>query len=93
MVAFASGGRRRGEIARLRCEQLSTEPRSKSPPLPSLAIHLGRTKTSTGEQDDIVYLTGQPVAALKAWPSPRVCPSLHLRRMLPPCHKMAGSGR
>ncbi|NEJ82865.1 tyrosine-type recombinase/integrase, partial [Rhizobium leguminosarum] len=37
------------------------------PPLPSLAIHLGRTKTTTGEQDDIVYLTGRPVEALIAW--------------------------
>jgi hypothetical protein len=37
------------------------------PPLPSLAIHLGRTKTSSGEQDDVVYLTGRPVEALNAW--------------------------
>jgi hypothetical protein len=37
------------------------------PPLLSLAIHLGRTKTTTGEQDDIVYLTGRPVEALNAW--------------------------
>ncbi|MBX4865186.1 tyrosine-type recombinase/integrase, partial [Rhizobium bangladeshense] len=37
------------------------------PPLPSLAIHLGRTKTTTGEHDDIVYLTGRPVEALTAW--------------------------
>ncbi|MBX5196722.1 site-specific integrase [Rhizobium laguerreae] len=70
MVAFASGGRRRSEIAGLRCEQLTVEPpieEPDGPPLPSLAIHLGRTKTSSGEQDDVVYLTGRPVEALNAW--------------------------
>ncbi|NNH65900.1 site-specific integrase [Rhizobium laguerreae] len=70
MVAFASGGRRRSEIAGLRREQLTVEPPipvENGAPLPSLAIHLGRTKTSTGEQDDIVYLTGRPVEALNAW--------------------------
>ncbi|MBY3417217.1 site-specific integrase [Rhizobium laguerreae] len=70
MVAFASGGRRRSEIAGLRREQLTVEPPIEmpdGPPLPSLAIHLGRTKTSSGEQDDVVYLTGRPVEALNAW--------------------------
>jgi len=70
MVAFASGGRRRSEIAGLRREQLTVEPPIEvpdGPPLPSLAIHLGRTKTTTGEQDDVVYLTGRPVEALNAW--------------------------
>ncbi|TCU08674.1 site-specific integrase [Rhizobium sullae] len=70
MVAFASGGRRRSEIAGLRVEQLTVEPPIEVPdgsPLPSLAIRLGRTKTTSGEQDDIVYLTGRPVDALKAW--------------------------
>lgn len=70
MVAFASGGRRRSEIAGLRCEQLTVEPPipiENGAPLPSLAIHLGRTKTTTGEQDDVVYLTGRPVEALTAW--------------------------
>lgn len=70
MVAFASGGRRRSEIAGLRREQLTVEapiPVENDAPLPSLAIHLGRTKTSTGEQDDVVYLTGRPVDALNAW--------------------------
>ena len=70
MVAFASGGRRRSEIAGLRVEQLSVEAPiavADGPPLPSLAIHLGRTKTTSGEQDDVVYLTGRPVEALKAW--------------------------
>nr|WP_205931947.1 site-specific integrase [Rhizobium leguminosarum] len=70
MVAFASGGRRRSEIAGLRREQMTVEPPipvENSAPLPSLAIHLGRTKTSSGEQDDVVYLTGRPVEALNAW--------------------------
>ncbi|MGV2114235.1 tyrosine-type recombinase/integrase [Agrobacterium salinitolerans] len=72
MVAFASGGRRRSEIAGLRLEQLTEEAPIEVPnsaPLPSLAIHLGRTKTTTGEQDDVVYLTGRPVEALYAWMS------------------------
>ncbi|MBX4892942.1 MULTISPECIES: tyrosine-type recombinase/integrase [Rhizobium] len=70
MVAFGSGGRRRSEIAGLRVEQLSVEAPIEVPggsPLPSLAIHLGRTKTSDGEQDEVVYLTGRPVEALNAW--------------------------
>jgi len=70
MVAFASGGRRRSEIAGLRREQLTVEPPIEvpdGPPLPSLAIHLGRTKTTSGDEDDVVYLTGRPVEALNAW--------------------------
>lgn len=70
MAAFASGGRRRSEIAGLRREQLSVEPPitvEGGPPLPSLAIHLGRTKTSGAEHDEVVYLTGRPVDALNAW--------------------------
>ncbi|MDR6820967.1 integrase [Neorhizobium sp. 2083] len=70
MVAFASGGRRRSEIAGLRLEQLTVEAPIEvegGPPLPSLAIHLGRTKTTTGEEDELVYLTGRPVEALNAW--------------------------
>ncbi len=70
MVAFASGGRRRSEIAGLRLEQLTVEAPiavADGPPLPSLAIHLGRTKTTSGEEDEVVYLTGRPVEALNAW--------------------------
>ncbi|WP_430246462.1 site-specific integrase (plasmid) [Neorhizobium sp. DAR64861/K0K2] len=70
MVAFASGGRRRSEISSLRVEQISVEPPIKTdsgPPLPSRAIHLGRTKTSGADHDEIVYLTGRPVEALDAW--------------------------
>ena len=70
MVAFASGGRRRSEIAGLRREQFTVEPPivvEGVPPLPSLSIHLGRTKTSGSEHDEVVYLTGQPGDALNAW--------------------------
>lgn len=70
MVAFASGGRRRSEIASLRVEQISVEPpieTDSGPPLPSRAIHLGRTKTSGADHNEIVYLTGRPVEALDAW--------------------------
>ncbi|HEY0120832.1 MAG TPA: site-specific integrase [Rhizobium sp.] len=70
MVAFASGGRRRSEIAGLRREQLTVEPPitvEGHPPLLSLAIHLGRTKTSGSEHDEVVYLTGRPVDALNLW--------------------------
>lgn len=70
MVAFASGGRRRSEIAGLRVEQLSVEAPIElhdGSPLPSLAIHLGRTKTTSGEEDAVVHLTGRPVEALNAW--------------------------
>ena len=70
MVAFASGGRRRSEIAALRVQQLSIEApieQADGSPLHSLAIHLGRTKTSGADREDVVYLTGRPVEALNAW--------------------------
>ncbi|MCF1436592.1 tyrosine-type recombinase/integrase [Agrobacterium vitis] len=70
MVAFASGGRRRSEIAGLRMEQLSREgpiPVDSGSPLISLSIHLGWTKTSGEDNDEVVYLTGRPVEALNAW--------------------------
>nr|WP_210314601.1 site-specific integrase [Rhizobium lentis] len=70
MVAFASGGRRRSEVAGLRKEQLTIEPPiagEDRSPLPSLSIHLGRTKNSGAGQDENVYLTGRPVEALNAW--------------------------
>ena len=70
MVAFASGGRRRSEVAGLRTEQLTIEAPvagEDGTPLPSLSIHLGRTKNSGANQDEVVYLTGRPVDALNAW--------------------------
>ncbi len=35
--------------------------------LPSISIDLGRTKTSDGSREEIVFLTGAPVDALDAW--------------------------
>ena len=70
MVGFASGGRRRSEIAGLRHEQLTIEApvvAKDGTPLPSLSIHLGRTKTSGADEEELVYLTGRPVEALNAW--------------------------
>jgi len=70
MVAFGSGGRRRSEIAGLRVEQLQPEEPIQidgAPHLPSLSIHLGRTKTSGADNDEVVYLSGRPVDALNAW--------------------------
>lgn len=74
LVAFASGGRRRSEIAGLRVSQLIKQaPVLRDPKkpeagaLPCLAIQLGRTKTGSADEDNRVYLVGRPVAALQAW--------------------------
>jgi integrase len=74
LTAFASGGRRRSEMAGLRVEDLEDEkpvradPNDKnSPPLPCLSIRLGRTKTTTSDDDEHVLLIGRPVIALKRW--------------------------
>ena len=74
MVAFASGGRRRSEVAHLRLEQLRDEPPVSvnaadpaSSPLPCLAIQLGRTKTTSANDDGRVLMVGPPVIALKRW--------------------------
>ena len=74
LIAFASGGRRRSEIARLRIDQLSEETPvgsdpgdPQSPPLPCMGIALGRTKTRQADEDAKVYLVGPPVEALNDW--------------------------
>lgn len=74
LLAFASGGRRRSEVARLRVEQLSKEPEvlldpcdPKSLTLPCLAIQLGRTKTGDASDEGRVFLVGPPVEALLEW--------------------------
>ncbi|WP_429819528.1 site-specific integrase [Ensifer sp. B1-9] len=74
LIAFASGGRRRSEVAALRVEDLTEEepvrvdPTDKnSPPLPCLSIRLGRTKTTTSNDHEQVFLIGRPVMALRRW--------------------------
>jgi integrase len=74
LLAFASGGRRRSEVARLRAEQISDEPTvpldttdPKSPTLPCVSIQLGRTKTGDAGDEGRVFLVGPPVLALREW--------------------------
>ena len=74
LLAFASGGRRRSEVARLRVEQLRDEPPARldprdpeSPTLPCLAIQLGWTKTGDADEEGRVLLVGPPVEALREW--------------------------
>ena len=74
LTAFASGGRRRSQVAAMHVEDLtdeepvSADPADKdSPPLPCLSIRLGRTKTTIADDDEHVLLIGRPVTALKRW--------------------------
>jgi integrase len=74
LLAFASGGRRRSGVARLRVEQPRNEPPAPvdprdagSPTLPCLAIQLGRTKTRDADEEGRVLLVGPPVEALREW--------------------------
>jgi len=70
LTAFASGGRRRSEIAGLRLEQIVREPsvpldpaNPRSEALPCLSIVLGRTKTGSADEDSRVLLIGPPPSA------------------------------
>jgi integrase len=74
LLAFASGGRRRSEVARLRVEQIDDELPApldpldpKSPKLPCVSIRLGRTKTGNAGDEGRVFLVGPPVEALREW--------------------------
>ncbi|TGR00983.1 integrase [Mesorhizobium sp. M4B.F.Ca.ET.190.01.1.1] len=74
LTAFASGGRRRSEVAGLRAGQLRDEdpvpvdPKDPdSEKLPCLSIHLGRTKTTQADTDAFVLLIGRPVSTMKDW--------------------------
>ncbi|MET1416819.1 site-specific integrase [Roseibium sp. HPY-6] len=75
LLGFASGGRRRSEIAGLRMDRIQFEEpvpsdpdQPDSPLLPCATIRLGRTKTEDASQDDNhVLLLGRPVDALQAW--------------------------
>jgi integrase len=74
LLAFASGGRRRSEVAALRVEDLIEEEPVRSNPsdpasplLACLSIRLGRTKTAAADENECVILIGKPVIALKNW--------------------------
>lgn len=74
ITAFASGGRRRSEIASLRFEQIVEEEPVPADPkepggekLPCLSIRLGRTKTTQADSDAFVLLVGRPVTVLQSW--------------------------
>lgn len=74
LAAFASGGRRRSEIAGLRVEDIVQEPdvlaepaNAASAKLPCRSLRLGRTKTTDAAEDARSYLVGKPVLALEAW--------------------------
>lgn len=74
LAAFASGGRRRSEIASLRVEQLVEEEPVPADPryrdgvkLPCMRIRLGRSKTTQADDDPFALLVGRPVLALREW--------------------------
>ncbi|BCH19988.1 integrase (plasmid) [Mesorhizobium sp. L-2-11] len=74
ITAFASGGRRRSEIASLRVEQIVGEEPVPADPknpdgekLPCRSIRLGRTKTTQADSEAFVLLVGRPVTVLQSW--------------------------
>jgi integrase len=74
LLAFGSGGRRRSEIAKLKVDDLEErEPVAADPDapkgekLPVMAIRLRRTKTSSADAGESVFVVGRPVEALRAW--------------------------
>ena len=74
LTAFASGGRRRSELARLCVEDLIDEEPVREIPadpnsrqMPCLILRLGRTKTTAADDDARAVMVGRPVAALKSW--------------------------
>lgn len=74
LTAFASGGRRRSELASLRVEQIETLPPVPANPrdpesikLLCLAIRLGRTKRGNADDGARVLLIGRPAEALTLW--------------------------
>jgi site-specific recombinase XerD len=74
LTAFASGGRRRSELASLTVDQIETLPPAPanprdphSPNIPSLAIRLGRTKRGNAEDGARVLLIGRSAEALTTW--------------------------
>jgi len=73
-VAFASGGRRRSEIAALRLEQVEAEVITAPLALADgervervVKLHLGRTKTTDADDDLVVFMAGRAVDHLARW--------------------------
>lgn len=74
LVGFASGGRRRSEIARLSVAQLQRQSPTRIDPndaqshtLNCTAIRLGRTKTEDADRAATVLIVGRPADALTQW--------------------------
>jgi integrase len=71
LIGFASGGRRRTELASLRVDQieiLPSDPRDReSKKIPALALRLGRTKRGNADDGSRVLLIGRPAEALRVW--------------------------
>ena len=74
LIGFASGGRRRSELAGLRLSQIVWEDPLPADPidpgsllLPAASLQLGRTKTEDASDDNAVLLIGRPVEALRTW--------------------------
>lgn len=74
LTAFASGGRRRSEVAGLRFEQIVREEPVLADPadpesaqLTCLTLHLGKTKTTNADNDASAILVGAPADALLLW--------------------------
>jgi integrase len=74
LIGFASGGRRRSELASLRVDQIETlqaVPAKHQDPeavkIPALALHLGRTKRGNADDGSRVLLIGRPAEALRVW--------------------------
>jgi integrase len=74
LTAFASGGRRRSEVASLRVDQIETLPLVPANPqdpeslkISCIAVHLGRTKRGNADDGSRVLLIGRPADALTTW--------------------------
>ncbi|MEE4015504.1 site-specific integrase [Roseibium sp. FZY0029] len=74
LVGFASGGRRRSELAGLRVDQIAWEDALPFDPgdpeselVTAASLRLGRTKTEEMSDDNSVLLVGRSADALKAW--------------------------
>lgn len=74
LTAFASGGRRRSELANLHVEDIVVDAPVRADPqdetsasLTCLTLQLGRTKTTDVEDAASVLLIGRPAEALQFW--------------------------